>query len=70
MDIAMPIMDGLEAAKNIDELFKRRSDRPKIVAVTANAMSGDKEKYLNEGKMDAYISKPITSKDVLYDVLF
>ena len=69
MDIQMPVMDGVQAAIAIDDLFKHRVDRPKIVAVTANAMAGDKERYLTEGRMDDYISKPITSKEVLYDVI-
>lgn len=69
MDIQMPIMDGVEASVRIDELFKRRRDRPKIVAVTANAMHGDRERYIEEGRMDDYISKPIVSKDVLLSVI-
>lgn len=69
MDIAMPILDGVQASIQIDELFKHRQFRPKIVAVTANAMTGDKERYLGEGRMDDYISKPITSKEVLYNVI-
>lgn len=69
MDIQMPIMDGVEASINIDNMFKKRRDRPKIVAVTANAMTGDRERYMEEGRMDDYISKPITSKEVLYNVI-
>jgi CheY-like chemotaxis protein len=55
MDIRMPKMNGLEATKIIRH---RWHDRPKIVAVTAYALEGDKEKFLDAG-MDDYISKPI-----------
>ena len=55
MDIQMPEMDGLEAAKNIRE---RWHNGPKIVAITAYALEGDRDRCLNVG-MDDYISKPI-----------
>jgi PAS domain S-box-containing protein len=62
MDIQMPEMDGLEASKRIISLCKGK-DRPYIVAVTANAMAGDREKYINAG-MDDYISKPIVLSEL------
>jgi CheY-like chemotaxis protein len=55
MDIQMPEMDGIEASKRIRIWF---GNRPVIIALTANAMEGDKELYLKEG-MDDYIAKPI-----------
>jgi len=55
MDVQMPEMDGIAASKAIHE---RYTPRPRIVALTANAMAGDREKYLAAG-MDDYISKPI-----------
>ena len=61
MDIIMPVMDGIEATKNILDTYK--ATRPTIVAMTANAMIGDKEKYLSQG-MDDYIVKPILPEQV------
>ncbi len=63
MDVQMPIMDGMEATKKI-----RQSSSPKvrsvpIIALTANAMTGDREKYLNCG-MNDYVSKPIERDDL------
>jgi two-component system aerobic respiration control sensor histidine kinase ArcB len=55
MDIQMPRMDGVQATKKIKETF---SDVPPIIALTANAMAGDEEKYLAEG-LDDYLAKPI-----------
>lgn len=55
MDVQMPEMDGLEAAKNIRE---RWHNGPKIIAITAYALEGDRDRCLNVG-MDDYISKPI-----------
>ena len=57
MDIHMPEMDGLEALRRIRELDSVISGIP-IVALTANAMKGDREKYLMAG-MDDYVPKPI-----------
>lgn len=58
MDIQMPVMDGMEATKIIRDL-ERESEKPPIpiIALTANAMKGDKERFLAAG-MDYYISKP------------
>ena len=59
MDIQMPVMGGVEATHEIIEYEeKKRKHHIPIVAVTANALQGDREKYLNEG-MDNYLSKPI-----------
>jgi HPt (histidine-containing phosphotransfer) domain-containing protein len=56
MDVQMPEMDGLEAARRINARWNH--DRPRIVAMTANAMQGDREVCLAAG-MDDYVSKPI-----------
>jgi len=57
MDVQMPELDGLEAARAICQRWPR-SERPRMIAVTANAMQGDREQCLEAG-MDDYISKPI-----------
>ena len=57
MDIQMPEMDGVTATKTIIANFSPE-ERPRIVAVTAHAMKGDRERYLEAG-MDGYISKPV-----------
>ena len=62
MDIQMPELDGLSATQQILQDFGDRP-RPVIIAMTANAMSGVREQYLNAG-MDDYISKPFKLKDL------
>jgi PAS domain S-box-containing protein len=59
LDIQMPVMDGYQVAKAIREEEKGTSRHSAIIAITANAMKGDREMYLGAG-MDEYISKPFT----------
>ena len=66
MDVQMPNMDGLQATEKIRGELEMK-ELP-IVAMTANAMKGDKEKYLAAG-MNDYISKPI-DPEKLYEVLY
>ena len=57
MDVQMPEMDGLEASRRICARWGAK-DRPRIVAMTANAMQGDREMCIAAG-MDDYLTKPI-----------
>ena len=57
MDVQMPEMDGLEASRRIVQCWAADA-RPRIVAMTANAMQGDREECLAAG-MDDYVTKPI-----------
>ena len=57
MDVQMPEMDGLDASRRIVAQWQNAA-RPRIVAMTANAMSGDREECLAAG-MDDYVTKPI-----------
>ena len=59
MDVQMPELDGLEASRRLGTLYTMRK-RPWIVAMTANAMEGDREVCLSAG-MDDYLSKPINA---------
>jgi len=64
MDIQMPVMDGVEATQEILE-FEKEEEIPHtpIIAVTANVLKGDRERFLGAG-MDDYISKPIETKEL------
>ncbi len=66
MDIQMPVMDGIEATHEIlDYEEDEEVAHVPIVALTANALKGDRERFLSEG-MDEYITKPIETSELLY----
>ncbi|WP_345300043.1 response regulator [Candidatus Villigracilis affinis] len=62
MDVQMPEMDGLEATRAI-RVMPSLARQPRVVAMTANAMQGDREMCLEAG-MDDYVSKPIQVKEL------
>lgn len=63
MDISMPEMDGMTATKNIRSLSKKHKKMP-IIALTAHALSGDKERFIHAGMTD-YLSKPFNRTKLL-----
>jgi CheY-like chemotaxis protein len=63
MDVQMPELDGLEATRQICARWQS-ADRPRIVAMTANAMQGDREMCLEAG-MDDYLAKPIRVDELI-----
>lgn len=64
MDIQMPEMDGIEATKQIRE-SEGTDRRIPIIALTAFALKGDRERFLSMG-MDEYVPKPVKMEDLLY----
>ncbi len=63
LDVQMPEMDGEEAAQEICRRYPPEQ-RPQLIAMTANALEGDRERYLSLG-MDDYISKPIRVEELM-----
>lgn len=66
MDIRMPVMDGLEATEKFREIERNHPERPPtyIVAFTAYAVEGDREKFIGAG-MDDYIAKPFQPEELV-----
>lgn len=63
MDMEMPVLDGLEATRKIKLIEKSLPKSPRIIAMTANALPGDRERCLQAG-MDDFVSKPITIESI------
>ncbi len=64
MDCQMPVLDGYQATRRIREMEQRgRSRRIPIVAMTAHAMSGDRDQCIRAG-MDDYVSKPFNTEEL------
>jgi len=67
MDLMMPVMDGLQATRNIREREKESGSKNVIVGLTANTYDADRDKCLNEG-MDEYMAKPF-DMEVFKDII-
>ncbi len=63
MDVQMPVMDGIEATKRIRSLEDPVKASIPILALTAHALKGDRERFLEAG-MDEYLSKPVRSEEL------
>lgn len=61
MDIVMPVIDGVTATSILKE---RYADLPPVVGLSANALEGDRKKYMEKG-MDEYLTKPVSSEDFI-----
>lgn len=68
MDIQMPVMDGIVATKKIREIESTSDERVPILAITANALAGDRDNCLAAG-VDDYVSKPFQVDDVVKKIM-
>jgi CheY-like chemotaxis protein len=63
MDVQMPVMDGVETTAVIRSKESATSAHIPIVAMTAHALTGDEQRFLDSG-MDAYVSKPVSPREL------
>jgi len=63
MDINLPDIDGIEATRRLKKIAK--TENIPIIALTANAMHGDRERFLDAG-CDGYLAKPVTKNELLH----
>jgi CheY-like chemotaxis protein len=68
MDVQMPEMDGLEASAAIRAREQTNGQHIPIIAMTAHAMTGDRDRCLDAG-MDDYVSKPISKQELIRAIL-
>ena len=66
MDIQMPVMSGLDATLKIRQMDGKKAELP-IIALTANAVEGDRENYLSQG-FSGYVSKPLRRAQLVTEV--
>jgi CheY-like chemotaxis protein len=66
LDVHMPVMDGTETIRRIRASGEAWANLP-VIALTADAMSGDRERYLGMG-MDGYLAKPIAERDLITEI--
>jgi CheY-like chemotaxis protein len=64
MDVQMPVMDGVAATQAIRDREKSTGMRLPIIALTAHALNGDKERFLAAG-LDDYVAKPLKLDDLV-----
>ena len=64
MDVQMPELDGLETTRRIRTQGRTGFNQPRIIAMTAYAMAGDKEKFLEAG-MNGYVAKPVGVEELM-----
>jgi len=67
MDVQMPQMDGFEATRRIRTEEVGKGGHVPIIALTAHAMTGDRERCLEAG-MDEYVTKPINFQDLVHRI--
>ncbi len=67
LDVHMPVMDGAQTIRTIRDSSELWKNVP-VIALAADAMSGDKERYLGMG-MDSYLSKPLAERDLIAEII-